>query len=293
MKEKFDAVLHFARTNPQQFERELQMLIGNREDLHFAYNTLLHLPRESVSKYLVYLKEMEDTSLNFQLTLVETALRRVTGYVDDHEFKRHCIMIKQLHDIDAYPLAQNITNHEEALYKIVDRALGCLTFEELDDFIGLKGGRALQGSSLGPILHASVTNPDSRVFDHFYDRFQALDESKRVRDLKLQTWRETNINSRSAYKLAKLDLSINEVTFLRDPQVFADWSLLGYLSACTNTSSNASTSVLSSRKLMDDLSSSFRGCDLADVVITGERALACLNTCLPKVLVDLVLQYLI
>ncbi len=263
------------KTSPQQFERELWIVASSRIPLLIPYHRLLKFPRQSTNIYLTYLNAPGNVSLDDQITFVEIALDRATFIVDDPDFKRNCSVLGQLNDVGLLPLAFGNGYVNGLLTRLVSEALKRLTLEELDAFVCLKSNQILGYLSLGRMLYNSVRNPDGRVFDYFCDRFQLIDLEEQKRQLETQEWSRWIVNSRSAYKLVKLELSLIGSTRFYDPLAFVDWTLLGHLT----------TNVPKGVRLLDQLTSSndFKS-QLLDIVVDSERTLACLNSCLLRCL---------
>ncbi len=275
--EQVNKLLELGQTNPVQFKKELQDATERKIDVQISWRALMELPDESIIAYIA------SVSTDYQTVLNRNALYDTAIQSDDSKFKRQYLLLKHF----TVDLALAISN------SIFYKAMRCLTFEELGCLhfpIKVHKGDALD---LTRCLYNAVMNSDTRVFDFYYQRYVTSVGSDIQIDRQMDYWKSRPIVSRSAFKLIKLELANGGWTKFWNVETFRDWSLLGYFAP---TASNPTA-----RKLIVDLAHGdgkyayprVLKQELKDIVAEGERALACLNGRLPRVLVDLVLQYLI
>ncbi len=286
------------RSELEQFEKKLQDAAHRKLDVWMGYLRLMKRSDEIIIAYCKYLNAPYGVSRSTRIKWKEAALQCLQLEKNVTEFKRQCRLIVNL-KVDEV-VGQSLPDYDRidvVWSHVVQNAFRWLTFEELDQLINVKNGKTLAALNLVAALYAAVENSDTRGFDLLHDRFLTTNTSNVV-NIKAQSYRfshqdwknakinfETNfeINPRSAFKLAKLEFIALGSTRIRDPIVFESWALLGYFA-----SSNASMT----KRLIEDSSEDLRAA-IANIVVHADRTLACLNRRLPRVLVEMVLQYLI
>ncbi len=273
--QQIDALLELGRTNPKQFELELGHAAEQNVEVGIEFSPLIELPDDSIVLYWTYVNNL---SKERRCRIKEGTLHEMSIEKDVPDFKRACFLLKHLKIGEV--LMQSLPCHRRVdvfWINVMCKALKYFTFEELTKFIDLKGS-LMNEVPIGGVLNSAVKNSDPRAFDFFYERFVRLDRKDQLNRLHIG-WKKKWIHSRSAFKLAKLKLSLGDWIGLWNVEVFKDWSLLGYFAT---------------PKLIDRLSLSMASRDeLTKIAIDGERVRTCLHSRLPRVLVEMVLQYLI
>ncbi len=278
-----DSLLELGRINPKQFEKNLHLAAKRNVNVSIDYVPLMKLPDELIICYLNYVDRWINPLSQTRLALKQSAVWHTSDEKDASTFKRNCRLLKyfKMDDIllKRLPYHQVVDN---TWFSVVNKALKWLTFEELKDLVDMKDEKMMGYIRSGIALHYAVQNDDTRVYDFFYERFIVLDVAEQIEQIATVV-KKDKVNSRSVLKFYKLQLSIIGHALRLKIETFENWSLLGYLS-----------SGVSSSKLIDELScGQYDKKLLTGIAIKGERAIACLNSRLPKVLVEMVLQYLL
>ncbi len=292
-----ERIVSLGKSDLHQFEIKLHDATKQRIEVWIELPKLMQLPDESILAYLSYLNTEGAVSSGSLTAIKESALQHVSSEKNLTEFRRHCRFLKH-YKIDGMLTPSQLPSYcgyvDALWYNIVYKGFKCLTFEELDRLIDIRNGATIGVLNSEASLYSALENSDTRVFNFLHDRYLMIPESERVKSrFKYALWKTGEINSMSAIKLVKLEIDALGSTTLKDLDVFADWALLGYF---TDTS-RESTTDLRGQRLIDALT---RGGGrehlrpmISNLVVEADRVISCLNSCLPKVLVNLVLQYLL